>query len=169
MIFAALSYTLEKGSQVGRLYISNNRGARGGTRLTGKREASEGRRRRRRRRKYRGQPVIFVWDSSILRAPPIKRPRAKLSRNLRFFFPPSVYISQKFPANMHSNKHSHNGFPLWIFFDARYVLWIELSAACRGRPPRSCSIFPLYSGSRIASRFIYYIILYQHARARTHE
>jgi len=54
MIFAALNDTLEKGSQVGRLYTSNNRGARGGTRLTGKREASGG---RRRWRKYRGQTV----------------------------------------------------------------------------------------------------------------
>lgn len=42
MIFAAFNDTLEKGSQVGRLYISNNRRARGGTRLTGKRVASGG-------------------------------------------------------------------------------------------------------------------------------
>lgn len=165
MIFAALNYTLEKGSQVGRLYISNNRGARGGTRLTGKREASEGRRRR--RRKYRGQPVIFVWDSSILRAPPIKPPTSKALEKSALFFPRSIFhrssprvcilISIRIMASLYG-------------FSSTRDMYFELNYRPAPRPvARSCSIFPLYSGSRIASRFIYYIILYQHARARTHE
>lgn len=122
MIFAALNSTLENMAS-GSTYISNNRKVHRGTRSLGKGIVSG-----RGKREYRGQAAIFVWDSSILWAPPIKRPRARGSLEiLRLVH--SVYISRKFPRKSALTSAIIMGLGKWFSlygFSLSLSLWNKM-------------------------------------------
>jgi len=70
---------------------------------------------------------------------------------------------------MYSDKHSHNDFPLMDFLQCVTCIIRALNLTIGRSVLFNISIKFRLADREKASRFIHYIILYQHARARTYE
>lgn len=151
MISAAPNNTLEKN---GSTYIWNNRVIQRGTRLAGKSSGKEG---RGGEEEYRGQAVIFVWDSQVFYEHwPLNAHERSSLEICVFSCSRSIFPGSSLPGSR-SNKHSRMQlFLTTVFFDK--TLWDSIIARDRStfllcfRFLWNTYLFILYTNRRQSTR-----------------